>query len=72
MTKEERELIAQFMRLTMYQMHPRFSEYPIADMKQAEDSEGADFDNTPFADSVHLLQAYYMNQVIERLEKLGR
>ena len=72
MTKEERELIVQFMRLTLWQMHPEFSDYPIAEMKNAENIRGEGFENSPYDAVTHLQQAYYMNQVIERLEELGR
>ena len=57
MNLESRRLILQFMRLTLYQFHPNFDEYPIENMKRAEYEHRHD-----------LLQAYYMYQAIEGLE----
>ena len=68
MNLESRRLILQFMRLTLYQFHPNFDEYPIEDMKQVAGSQDAEFEGTEYEHRRDLLQAYYMYQTIEDLE----
>lgn len=68
MNIESKELILKFMRLTLYQFHPNFDEYPIDDMKRIEGSNGEKFEGTEYENRSDLLQAYYMHQAIEGLE----
>lgn len=68
MNIESKELILKFMRLTLYQFHPNFDEYPIDDMKRLEGSNGENFAGTAYENNAGLLQAYYMQQAIEGLE----
>ena len=68
MNLESRRLILQFMRLTLYQFHPNFDEYPIENMKRAAGVQGVEFEGTEYEHRHDLLQAYYMYQAIEGLE----
>jgi hypothetical protein len=68
MNIESKKLILQFMRLTLYQFHPNFNEYPVKDMKRVDGSHGAGFVGTEYEHKQNLLQAYYMYQAIEGLE----
>jgi len=68
MNLESKRLILQFMRLTLYQFHPNFDEYPIEDMKRVMGSQDAEFEGTEYEHRRDLLQAYYMYQAIEDLE----
>lgn len=68
MNLESKRLILQFMRLTLYQFHPNFDEYPIEDMKRVVGSQDAEFEGTEYERRRDLLQAYYMYQAIEDLE----
>jgi hypothetical protein len=56
------------MRLTLYQFHPNFDEYPVEDMKRVKEAHGAKFEGTEYEQRGDLLQAYYMYQAIEDLE----
>lgn len=67
MSKEEKEKIKQFMRLVLWQLHPEYKDYPLAQMKEVEWSKGEAFEGTEYENSTYLLQAYYMNQIIETL-----
>jgi hypothetical protein len=68
MSIEAKRLTVEFMRLTLYQFHPNFDEYPIDDMKRVEGSMGEKFKGTAYEHKTALLQAYYMQQTIENLE----
>ena len=67
MTPEEKEKIKQFMTLVLWQLHPEFNDYPLKQMKEVVWSHGEEFEGTEYANNTRLLQAYYMNQVIETL-----
>jgi len=69
MTKKEREALAQFMRLVIYQIHPNISEYGIETMRQAEYSKGDGFEGTIYQDNEYLQQAYYMVQCLEKISQ---
>ncbi len=67
MSPEEKEKIKQFMTLVLWQLHPEYKDYPLKQMKDAEWSQGEEFEGTEYESNTNLLQAYYMNQVIETL-----
>lgn len=68
MSIEAKRLIVEFMRLTLYQFHPNFDEYPIDDMKRVEGAKGEKFKGTAYEQETALLQAYFMQQTMENLE----
>ena len=72
MTAKERSAILQFMRLVLNNLHPNLNEYPIQEMKQVESTVGDEFERTQYQDAHHLIEAYYMNDAIEKLEYEGR
>ena len=67
MTREEREAVAQFMRLVLFQFHPEVWDYGIGEMRNVEFSKGDGFEGTSYENNTHLQQAYYMIQAIEKL-----
>ena len=67
--EKQHALIKQFMTLVLHRLHPNFSEYPIEDMKKKEYSVGDAFENTEYEGIDHLLNAFYLNQIIEKWEK---
>lgn len=73
MTPQQKNLILQFMRIVLDDMHPHFNEYPIGKMEQCMDKEravdGTGFENTPYNQADYLIQAFWMNQIIKELEQ---
>lgn len=72
MIPEERQALLQFMRLVLNHLHANLNEYPIQHMKQVEWSFGEEFEGTQYQDAHHLIEAYYMNEAIEKLANEGR
>lgn len=73
MTPQQKKLVLRFMHLVLWNIHPNFDEYPIAKMKGLVDEslavDGTGFENTSFWDAQGLIQAYWMNDTIEQMEK---
>ena len=67
MSPREKEKIKQFMTLVLWQLHPEYKDYPLKEMGKVEWSNGEEFEGTEYENNTPLLQAYYMNQVIETL-----
>jgi len=67
MQKFQKEAVANFMRLTLDQLHPNWREYGFKEMKEIEDEEG---DESPKFDvyAPHILNAYGMWRNIQIVE----
>ena len=61
--------ILSFMRLTLIQMHPLFTEGDFERMKKAEYAKGDEFEGTEFEYRKSLIQAYYMKTAIDDIER---
>lgn len=73
MTPQQKKFILRFMRLTLWNMHPNFNEYPIHKMSQVVNEgnavDGTGFEDTEYQNCDDLIEAYWLNDAIEKLEK---